>query len=265
MKQTLYTAIHSAGQILMSYFGKITDYTVKESQSSIVTRADLESEEKIMQIIKGNFPDHNTIGEETGFQDKGSEFTWVVDPLDGTSNFAAGLPWFGIIICLLKNAELYMAGCSLPYYNNVYFAEKGKGATLNGQPIFVSKETNLKNVLFSYGLDYSDDFSLTDFHSKIFRELVKNTRNIRATNCLLDFCYTADGRLGGCINQITKIWDIAGPQLIIEEAGGVFTNTDGTPIKYSLNKTNYNKNYTVAGSNKVLHPQIIELIKNTGK
>ena len=234
MRKTLTNSLLTAGKILMDYFGNISVYEEKESQSSIVTKADIEAEKRVMEIIRGKYPEHNTIGEEAGLQYKDSEFTWVVDPLDGTSNFAAGLPWFGVIICVLKNSQPFMAGCYLPLYDDLYFAEKGKGATLNGNPISVTNEKQLKNILFCYGLDYSDDYSLTDYHAKIFGELVKSTRNIRATNCLIDFCYTADGRIGGCINQATKIWDIAGPGLIVEEAGGVFTNIDGTPLKLSL-------------------------------
>jgi len=103
----------------------------------------------------------------------------------------------------------------------------------------------------------------TGREAKIIGELVQHIRNLRATNCLMDFCYTADGRLGGCINQSTRIWDIAGPALLVEEAGGVFTDAQGLPIQYMLNESDYGKNYTVAGSNKTLHVQIIQLIKNT--
>ena len=109
MKNTIHIALHEAGKILLENFGKITGYTVKESQSSIVTKTDLDSEKRIFQIISDQFPNHNLLGEETGFQNKNSEYTWVVDPIDGTSNFAAGIPWFGIIICVLKNFEPLMA------------------------------------------------------------------------------------------------------------------------------------------------------------
>jgi myo-inositol-1(or 4)-monophosphatase len=260
MKDTLTTAIYDAGKILMEHFGKISEYEVKESQSSIVTKADFASEKKIKEIISQKFPSHNLLGEETGFQHKDSEYTWVIDPLDGTSNFAAGLPWFGVIICILKNFEPVLAGCFLPYYDHFYFAEKGKGATLNGNPISISKESKLKNVLFAYALDYSDDFSKTDREAKLIGLLVKNVRNLRATNCLVDFCTTADGRIGGCINQTTKIWDIAGPELIIEEAGGVVSDIFGKKIDYTVDGKNYSHNFTIVGANKILHNRIINLI-----
>lgn len=260
MKDTLYRALHEAGDILKNYFGKISEYKTKESQSSIVTVADLEAEKKIMQIIAQKFPNHNLIGEETGFYNRNSEFTWVVDPLDGTSNFAAGLPWFGIIICLLKNFEPVMAGCFIPVQNQIYFAEKGKGATLNDSKISISGETELKNILVAYSLDFSEIHGKTEQETRIISRLVQHVRNLRATNCILDFCYTADGKLGACINQTTKIWDIAGPALIIQEAGGNVSDIYGDKIEFTVDEKTYVRNFTIVCSNKTLHPKVIELI-----
>lgn len=262
MEKTIRKAFQEAGKILMNNFGIISDYEVKESQSSIVTKADVESEKRIIEIILENFPGHNTLGEETGFQNRNSDFTWVIDPLDGTSNFAAGLPWFGVIICVLKNSIPVMSGCFMPVQNEIYFAEKGKGATRNGKKIIVSAETNLKNILAAYSLDFSDEAGKTERETKVIGNLVKNIRNLRGTNCLIDFCYTADGKLGACINQTTKIWDIAGPGLIIEEAGGIVTDISGNQFDFSLNETNYNRNFTIVCSNKMLHNELIKLMNH---
>lgn len=262
MENTIRKALREAGNILMENFGKIVDYTVKESQSSIVTKADLESEKKIIEIILEKFPDHNTLGEETGFQNRNSEFTWVIDPLDGTSNFASGIPWFGVIICLLKNDIPFMAGCFLPVQNELYFAEKGKGAIRNGEKIKVSGETELKNILAAYSLDYSEEPGKTECEAKVIQQVVSRIRNLRSTNCIIDFCYTADGKLGACMNQTTKIWDIAGPGLIIEEAGGKVTDIQGNNFDFSLNADNYNRNFTIVGSNKILHFELIKILNN---
>jgi len=262
MKETLQFALKEAGKILLDNFGKITDYEVKENQSSIVTKADIDSEKRIIEIILEKFPEHNTLGEETGFQNKNSEYTWIVDPLDGTSNFAAGLPWFGIIICALKNSEPIMAGCFLPISNELYLAEKGKGATLNKKTISVSKETELKNILATYSLDYSDEPGKTEHEAQIIQDLVRNIRNLRSTNCLIDFCYTADGKLGAAINQTTKIWDIAGPGLIIKEAGGKVTDLNGNRFDFTLTETNYDRNFEIVASNKILHSEVIKLINS---
>ncbi len=260
MKNTILKALHEAGEILMKNFGKLTEYAIKENQNSIVTVADIESEKKIIEIILGKFPGHNTLGEETGFQNRNSEYTWVIDPLDGTSNFAAGLPWFGVIICVLRNSVPVMAGCFLPVQNEIYFAEKGKGATRNNKKIVVSPETKLSNILAAYSLDSSDEPGKTEREAKILQHLVLSIRNFRATNSLLDFCYTAEGKLGACMNQTTKIWDIAGPGLIIEEAGGIVTDISGNMFDFSLNENNYNRNFTIACSNQMLHPEILKII-----
>jgi myo-inositol-1(or 4)-monophosphatase len=262
MENTIRTALFEGGKILMENFGKITEYAVKESQSSIVTKADIESEKKIIEIILEKFPDHNTLGEETGYQNRNSEFTWVIDPLDGTSNFAAGIPWFGVIICVLKNSIPVMAGSFLPVQNEIYFAEKGKGATRNGEKIKVSPETELKNILAAYSLDYSDESGKTESEARLIQQVVSRIRNLRSTNSLVDFCYTADGKLGACMNQTTKIWDIAAPGLIIEEAGGIVTDFQGNPFDFSLNADNYGRNFTIIGSNKVLHSELIKILNN---
>jgi myo-inositol-1(or 4)-monophosphatase len=262
MENTIRKALLEAGKILLENFGKLTEYTVKESQSSIVTKADIESEKKIIEIILEKFSNHNTLGEETGFQNRNSEFTWVIDPLDGTSNFAAGIPWFGVIICVLKNDVPFISGCFLPVQNEIYFAEKGKGATRNGEKIKVSSETDLKNILAAYSIDYSDEPGKTEREAKLIQQVVSRIRNLRSTNCIIDFCYTADGKLGACMNQTTKIWDIAGPGLIIEEAGGKVTDIQGNPFDFSLNADNYARNFTIVGSNKVLHSELIKILNN---
>ena len=265
MKQLLHESLHEAGKILLNSFGAISNYSIKENQSNIVTLADIESEKKIISMIKARFPGHNTLGEETGFSYHGSKYTWVVDPLDGTSNFAAGLPWFGIIICVLQDSVPVMAGCFLPIQNQLYFAEKGKGATCNNKKITVSNETSLKNILVAYSIDFSDVPGKTEREAHTIQLLAQNIRNLRSTNCLLDFCYTADGKLGACINQNTKIWDIAGPGLIIEEAGGIISNVEGKPFDYNLNENNYSRNFTVIGSNQSLHGELVKIMNSEGK
>jgi len=260
MKEILLLAMQEAGKILLENFGKISEYEVKESQSSIVTKTDVESEKRIMQIVSASFPLHNLLGEETGFRNNNSEYTWVVDPIDGTSNFMAGIPWFGILICVLKNDKPQMAGCYLPVQNQMYFAERGKGAFLNSKPISISKENDLKNILMAYSLDFSDEPGKTEREAQIIQRLVRNVRNMRSTNCLIDFCYTADGKLGACANQTTKIWDIAAPVLLVEEAGGIATNLKGEAFDFSASEKDYDRNFEILASNKILHPVLTNLI-----
>ncbi|MBS1267172.1 MAG: Bifunctional NADP phosphatase/NAD kinase [Candidatus Woesearchaeota archaeon] len=153
-----------------------------------------------------------------------------------------------------------MAGISLPFYKEVYFAQKGKGAYKNNKKIQVSNEKKLKNVLFAYSLDYSDDLSKTDKESQIIKQLVSKVRNIRSTNSVVEWAYTADGRLGGGINQTTKIWDIAAPSLIIKEAGGIVTDINGKELNFKVSEKDYQKNFSFVASNKTIHKKLMNII-----
>jgi len=262
MEKILKQALTEAGVILTQQFRKTTAYTIKENQSSIVTQTDIDSERKIIEIVLKAFSTHNILSEEYGFQNRNSDYTWVIDPLDGTSNFAAGIPWFGVIICVLKNFQPLMSGCYLPVQNQLYFAEKGVGAFMNDLTITVSQETVLKNILAAYSLDFTDEPGKTEREVQIIKRLVQHIRNLRSTNCLVDLCCTADGRFGACANQTTKIWDIAGPSLLIEEAGGIASDLKGNPIHFTFTETDYNRNFEIVASNKILHSLLIKLIND---
>jgi myo-inositol-1(or 4)-monophosphatase len=253
MKQTLIECLRLGGETLMGYFGKIESIRVKESQSSIVTQADLESERQIVDCILRSFPDHNVIAEETGFRWNGSEYTWVVDPLDGTSNFAAGIPWFGVLVAVLRNFEPVVAGMYLPFYDQLYLAAKGEGATRNGQSVRVSPESSLKNVLLAYSLDYSPNPRKTEAETRLMGELVRNVRNLRSTNSAVDFCYVADGRLGGCVNQNHRPLGHCRPLAGHPRAGGTCTDIRGQEIDFKADAANYGRNFTIIAANPVLH------------
>jgi len=253
MKETLIQALKQSGKLVMKEFGKIQPFQQKEYNASIVTEVDLASENLIVSTITAKFPDHNIIAEETGFKDHKSDYTWVIDPIDGTSNFAVGLPWFGILICLMKNNEPLLGGAFLPYYNKLFLAEKNNGAYCNDVRIHCSSETKAANVLVSYSLDYSNNEEKLDREMKFMREIVKHSRNLRATNSAADLCYTAEGRLGACMNQTCKIWDIAALALISKEAGAEVTDFYGQPIDFRVDTSTYMRNYDFLIANKTLH------------
>jgi myo-inositol-1(or 4)-monophosphatase len=254
-------ALHKAGEVLLKHFGKVTNIKVKENLSSVVSEADVESEKAIINMITKDFPDHNIISEESGYNWKGSKFTWIVDPLDGTSNFVAGLPWFGILIAVMKDNLPVAAGAYLPVNKHLYYAEQGKKARLNEEIIRVAQTKELKDVLVAYSLDFYPDFNETLAETSIIAKLVRNARNVRSTNCLLDLCYTADGRMGAAINQREKIWDITAPWLIIKEAGGIITDLTGNELNFTLSEKDYAKDYPVVAANSYLHSKIINLIR----
>ncbi len=263
-REILKIALKKAGAVLLEHFGNTSKALVKESISSVVTEADLASEKSIIEIL-GNAPDpFNIIAEESGYIDHGSSYTWVVDPLDGTSNFAAGLPWFGVIIALCHDSEPVQAAMYLPVDDQLYFAESGKGARKNGFPIRTTNSRQLDEHLIAYSFDFSHEAGKTDAEMEILSSLSTKVRNIRSTNSLVDFCYTADGRLGAAINQATKIWDIAAPWLIIREAGGIVTDISGADISFNLSQSAINQNYTIVAAGEGIHGQIMSvLLKNT--
>jgi len=248
------------GQILKNDFGASSKFQPKQDQSNVVTESDFKSEEFIRKIISEKFPAHNILGEEHGFEDKQSEFTWIVDPLDGTSNFAAQLPWFGVLIALQKHHEIILSGAYLPMTNELYLASKGGGAYKNGQQVQVTSEQDFRNLLCCYSLDFSIDPHKTKREVEIIESLVHSCRNLRSTNCLIDFCYVSDGRLGAAINQTMKIWDIAAPQLIIEEAGGKVTDIKGQKIIYKPSKSSATTNYTAVAASQTTHEKIMDLL-----
>jgi myo-inositol-1(or 4)-monophosphatase len=249
MKETLIKALKLSGSVLSDYFDKPVGIVQKESQSSIVTEADFASDSIITGIIRKEFPEHNLISEESGYIDNGSDYTWIVDPLDGTSNFASGIPWFGILITLFRKNEPFMGGAYLPVQDMLYFAEAGRGAFKNNEKLNPLDNSELKNSLFAFSIDYTEDDLFLNRGLEIYRYIVKNSRNIRSTNSLIDFLYIAEGKFGGCINLFTKVWDISGLGLIISEAGGMMTYLDGRKIEYVINSELSECNFPVfAGS-----------------
>ncbi len=253
MKETLVNALIRSGKVLLKHYGTNLDIKIKESQSSIVTEADLRSEELILDIITRTFPFHNLISEESGFVDRDSEFTWVIDPLDGTSNFASSLPWFGVLITLFKDEFPFLAGAYLPVQDTLYFAENGKGALRNNKTFFSMKRDKLANSLFAFSVDYTDDENEMQRCMKIYRNIIRASRNIRCTNSLVDFLNVAEGKFGGCINLYTRIWDISGLGLIISEAGGALKAITGEDIRFSLRGNPAGENYAVmAGSSEII-------------
>ena len=262
MKDTLISALKSSGKILLDYFNKPVEIKQKESQSSIVTEADYASNLLIINIIKNKFPEHNIISEETGFAWNNSEFTWVIDPLDGTSNFASGIPWFGVLIALFKNESPVMGGAYLPVQDILYFAEKGKGAFRNDKPLRMIRNANLRNSLVAFSVDYTDNEVFLDKGLDIFKFIIKGSRNIRSTNSLVDFIYAAEGRFGACINLFTKVWDICVFYLLINEAGGIMIDIYGSDFYFSLNDDIIEKNFPVVTGSKEIVDSLSEVLKS---
>jgi len=252
MKQLLIKALKEAGEIQQKNFNKVHHIEEKESISSIVTEVDFLCDKIITDIIRQAFPLHNILTEESGLTNNHSRYTWVIDPLDGTSNFAAGIPWFGVLIALFENNVPILAGAYLPIPDQLFIAEAGKGAFLNNRQLLI-KDINLKNTLFSFSIDYCDDNAFLEKGLDLYRLIIKNARNTRSTNSLVDFMMVAEGKFGGVVNLFTKIWDIAAPWLIIREAGGELRHLYDQELSFDLSESGLLKNYPViAGSFSIL-------------
>jgi myo-inositol-1(or 4)-monophosphatase len=260
-KKAIYKAAKLASKIQKKGFGKIISTRNKENISNILSEIDLMCDKIIVKGLQNDYPSFNIISEESGFLNKNSNYTWVIDPLDGTSNYVAGIGWFGILITLFYKKKPIAAGALLPVSNDFYYAELNKGAYLNNKPIKIT-DKKMEESLFAF----STDSTMHDLYIKrglqIYLHLINNCRNVRSTNSLLDMLYVADNKLGGCVNLFTKIWDIAAPYLIIREAGGIFMSIDSDFIEFDLTLSGLNLNYGIIVASNI---DLINAIKNAKK
>ena len=267
MKYTEFIAssLGRAAEIARKNFGKVTSSKIKNGNSvHVLTETDLEIGSMIVEAVGKEFPDHNIIDEEAGIIDNDSEYTWVVDPIDGTSNFAQGVPQYGILLGLLENGTPVAGGISLPSLSELYIAEKGSGAFCNGRKITVSDEPELSNSLIAYGIDgHKDDPGRTRKECKLLGSLVLEIRNLRSSNSVYDFAMVACGKYGAFLNQTSKIWDNVASQIIIEEAEGVHTDFYGKPIDYSDPLKKAGENSTHCAAAPEVHSQIQTVIRNS--
>lgn len=249
MKELAITAAEEAGKILMENFGKISNID-RKSERELVSNVDIASENRIIEVIKSKYPDHNILCEESEFAETASDYKWIIDPLDGTHNYIHGLSVFGVSIAIEHKDEIVMGVVNLPYNNEIYWAEKGKGAYRNGERIHVS-ERGIKSAMaiFDSGIQV-DTTTRTGFLSV----LVKNIFNIRMFGAsTYHHAQIASGKADLVVEFGDQPWDFAAGGLIVEEAGGKITTHDGS--RWSP----YIKGYVA--SNGKFHDEIIELLK----
>lgn len=256
------STLTSAAQIANDNFGKVSATTKEHDNNQVLTETDLEIGKYITFQIEKDFPEYNIVDEEAGVIDKKSEHTWVVDPIDGTSNFANGLPTYGVMIGLLKNDQPIAGGIILPAFDELYVAEKGYGAFCNEKQIHVSKETRLLSSLIAYGIDgHQEKPNKTEQEVKTLGRVILSIRNLRSNNSAFDMVQVASGKYGAYLNQTSKIWDNVAIQPIIEEAGGLVTDFWGQPIDYSNPLTKAELNFTMCAGAPALHTQLQSIIR----
>ncbi|PKL79892.1 MAG: inositol monophosphatase [Ignavibacteriae bacterium HGW-Ignavibacteriae-4] len=219
--------ITNSGNILRTGFGSKFQIDNKIGKNNLVTEYDYKSEKYIVEEIKKAFPTHNIISEEKGSVDNNSEYDWIIDPLDGTVNYANNIPIFSVSIALSKNGELIAGAVYQPILNELFSAELGKGAKLNGEPITVSNKSDMNTSLLVTGFPYDIN---NDPKNAIrsFTSIVKRGIPIRRLgSAALDLAYVACGRFEGFWEVNLNSWDVAAGILIVNEAGGKCTNYKG--------------------------------------
>lgn len=255
-REVLITCLQRAAHVVKKHFGKV-NYQLK-SKANLVTEADKKSQQTILNIIRKNFPTHDYLAEEEGTKNTGALFTWVIDPIDGTTNFFHTFPQCSISIALFKKNEPVLGGVINPINGELFLAEKGKGATLNGKKIHVSKTAKIENSLLVTGFPY-DRFNRMDSLLNRFGKFLVSCHDVRRLgSAALDLCWLAAGRLDGYWEDNLNPWDVGAGILILQEAGGKATDYDGK--KY---KTIPAYGRTLCASNGKIHAQMLKILRGT--
>lgn len=251
--------LHDSGEIVRSSFGDIVPSTKKIERSQIVTAIDVASERLLIEAITQTYPQSGIIAEESGFIASKDETYWIIDPIDGTSNFAHAIPWFGVMVAYVVNHTVHDSGIYLPMTNEMYTATVHEGVFKNGYllkpPRRVTLSESLVSVCFS-----SESESYTRLESSFLQKISTNVLNIRSTNSAYDYAYAIEGKLAATFNQKNKIWDIAPVLLLAKEAGLKVTDIEGKQIHLSLSEESHTKNYSLLIANPDVFDEILSLL-----
>ena len=255
LKTTLLNAVEAGAKQLRQYFNnedlKISD---KEGINNWVTEADLAAEKAIIEVIKADFPDHFILSEEVGEIATRSDTKWIIDPIDGTINFASGIPLCCVSIGVEHNGEMILGAVYNPFINEMFFAEKSLGASLNDKKINVSKKTEVLHSCLVTGFPYTY-LDMENGPLEVFERLVRKGVPVRRLgSAAIDLCWVAAGRFDGFFEHSLSAWDSAAGYLIVEEAGGTVTDMNGK--KYSP----YQRK--IVATNGLIHEELIEVINN---
>jgi myo-inositol-1(or 4)-monophosphatase len=243
----------AAGHLLLEKYGRITTVT-KKGDYNLVTEADLASEALIIERIKSHHPRHRILAEESGqitVIDGDSKWKWIIDPLDGTTNFAHSYPCFCVTIALEHEDELVIGVTYDPTRNELFAAEKGQGASLNFKPIQVSSTQKMSESLLVTGFPY--DFKDRNDFARHLTAFLLGARGVRRDgSAAIDLAYVACGRFDGFWEEGLNPWDVAAGVLMIREAGGLVTNYDGSPV--SIYKP------PICASNGAIHDEMLAVL-----
>ena len=230
MKALLVEAAQRAGQRVLELFERGVAVEFKGTVD-LVTEADRAAEQLIVELIRKRFPGHDILAEEEGARYQGSDHRWIIDPIDGTTNFAHGFPWFAISIGVEVKESLVLGVVHNPCNGEFYLAERGCGASLNGRRLRVSATEQLSLALLATGFPYDRKESRVNNYDHFinFQQEAQACRRPGAAS--LDLACVAAGRFDGYWEMKLKAWDVAAGVLLVEEAGGMVTDFDGMPLR----------------------------------
>jgi myo-inositol-1(or 4)-monophosphatase len=245
-------AAYAGGEVISRYFRYGVIMRSKESYN-LVSDADVESEAVIASTIRGAFPTHAILGEESNHDDISSPDLWIIDPLDGTNNFAHGIPQFSVSIAYVKNGVTMLGVVFNPLRNDLYRVERGAGAYHNDKPASVSTESSLDQTMISFGV-YYDRGQMMEKTLDCLRELygmnIHGTRRMGAAS--LDLCMIGTGQFGAHFEYQLAPWDFAAGALFLEEAGGMISSSRGAALPFETTG--------VLASNGLLHQQMLDIV-----
>jgi len=250
---TAIKAARLAGKVILDNLGKISKKDIDFKQAAdFVTRVDRKSEQIIINTIKEKFPHHSFLAEESAKEAETDRYRWIIDPLDGTTNYIHQYPVFSVSIALQYNREIILGVVFDPLKDELFTAEKGKGAFLNKNPINVSKVISLKDSLITTGFPFRSK-KFIDVYLKLFKNVFHKVSDLRrAGSAALDLAYLASGRCEGFFEIGLSPWDIAAGDILIKEGGGVVTDFCGGPDYLSTGNI-------VAGNPAIYEKLLIEV------
>jgi len=251
VKQVAIRAAYRAGGILNNFFGNLTQVT-KKGAIDLVTEADIESEQAIVETIRATFPDHAILAEESGDLNGSGEGRWIVDPLDGTTNFAHNLGIYSVSIAFAHNDDIVVGIVYNPTNGELFTAVQGQGAWLNNHPIHVSATATVADSLLVTGFPYTVRSMSTDLMARFTRCLTVAQGIRRLGSAALDLCYVACGRFDGVWEENLKPWDTAAGMLIAREAGAQVTDFYSKPFHIDKKQ--------ILASNGHIHHELLTLL-----
>jgi myo-inositol-1(or 4)-monophosphatase len=250
--QLAQSAARRAGKIILERQGKIA--FLEKADNNLVTEADLAAQEVIIKIIQDHFPGHSIIAEEQDISiNSGAADLWIIDPLDGTNNFAHTIPHFSISIAYARSGRVVAGAVFDPVRHEMFTASRGKGAFLNGVPIGISEARSLQEAIIATGFYYDRGKMMRKTLNTIEKLFEANIHGIRRFgSAALDLCWVACGRFDAYFEYKLSTWDFAAGMLILEEAGGRCTDQKGSPL--NLNSTG------IAVSNGKFHNELLNIV-----